>query len=180
MAKRHSTPACCHIVCFCACSLVPLQFPPPVFDRLQYADTCRGGIRRPGRSAWSRAVMSGRQMVDNQESLSPCLLYLSRSGGRSVRIVHAKRELTICTWAHTHTHTHTHTYTHTPTHTYTHTHTHTNTPTTPTHTHTHRWYHPGMSLRIAESMLMSREISDGTYLLRDSLTNTDSLTLSVR
>ena len=39
MAKRHSTPACCHIVCFCARSLVPRQFPPPVFDRLQYADT---------------------------------------------------------------------------------------------------------------------------------------------
>ena len=39
MAKTHSTPACCHIVCFCARSLVPRQFPPPVFDRLQYADT---------------------------------------------------------------------------------------------------------------------------------------------
>ena len=201
MAKRHSTPACCHIVCFCARSLVPRQFPPTVFDRLQYADTCRGGIRRPGRSAWSRAVMSGRQMVDNQESLSPCLLYLSRSGGQSVCIVHTKRELTICTWVHTHTHIHahtnthlhtrTHTHAHTNTHTHTHTHTHssymypnvhlTNTqcstyhlhththahPHTPTHTH--RWYHPGISRRIAESMLMSREISDGTYLLRDTV-----------
>ena len=157
-------------------------------------------------------------MVDNQESLSPCLLYLLRSGGQSVRIVHTKRELTICTWSYTHTHTYTHTpthlhtYTHTHQHTYTHTHTHTHSsymypnvhltntqcstyhlhththahPHTPTHTHTHphththRWYHPGISRYIAESMLMSREISDGTYLLRDSLTNTDSLTLSVR
>ena len=157
-------------------------------------------------------------MVDNQESLSPCLLYLSRSGGQSVRIVHAKRELTICTWSHTHQHTptHTHIHTHTNTHLHTHTHTHTHIrhtctlmcisqthnvlpityththahPHTPTHTHTHthtcththilRWYHPGISRHIAESMLMSREISDGTYLLRDSLTNTDSLTLSVR
>ena len=154
-------------------------------------------------------------MVDNQES---CLLYLSRSGGQSVRIVHAKRELTICTWSHTHTHQHTPTHTHIHTHTHQHTHkhthlsymypnvhltntqcstyhlhTHTRTPTHThthppthththmhTHTHTHRWYHPGISRHIAESMFMSREISYGTYLLRDSLTNTDSLTLSVR
>ena len=151
-------------------------------------------------------------MVDNQESLSPCLLYLSRSGGQSVCIVHAKRKLTICTWAHTHTpthiyththihthssymypnvhltntqcstyHLHTHTHAHPQTHAHTRTPTHTNTCThTHTHTHTPRWYHPGISRHIAESMLMSREISDGTYLLRDSLTNTDSLTLSVR
>ena len=133
-------------------------------------------------------MTSGRQMVDNQESLA-LVCYICRGLEASVRIVHAKRELTICTWSHTHTHT----YTHTPTHTYTHTHTrtptHPHTPThthtcthtcTHTHTHTHRWYHPGISRHIAERMLMSREISDGTYLLRDSLTNTDSLTLSVR
>ena len=113
------------------------------------------------------------------------------------------------THLHTHTHTHTHTPTHTHTHTHTHssymypnvhlpnkqcstyhlhTHTHTHTPThTHTHTCTHTHTHTGGTilayrdtLQRACSTSLSREISDGTYLLRDSLTNTDSLTLSVR
>lgn len=42
------------------------------------------------------------------------------------------------------------------------------------------WYHPGISRHIAESLLLSKELEDGTYLLRDSATTQDSLTLSVR
>lgn len=43
-----------------------------------------------------------------------------------------------------------------------------------------RWYHPGVSRHIAESILIHPDISDGTYLMRDSTNSTDSVTLSVR
>ena len=59
-------------------SLVPRLFPPPVIDRLQYANMDGEGL---GDS--SRAVTSGRQKVDtrgavpNEESRSPFLYYRS-------------------------------------------------------------------------------------------------------
>ena len=40
---------------------IPRPFPPPVFDRLQYANT-----EGEGWEIWSHAVTSGRQMVDTQ------------------------------------------------------------------------------------------------------------------
>ena len=45
----------------CPSLLVRSQFPPPVFDRLQYANT----VGEAG-EIWSRAVTSGRQRVDTQ------------------------------------------------------------------------------------------------------------------
>jgi len=64
----------------CRDSLVPRLFPPPVFDRLLYANM-------EGDSAWeiwSHAVTSSRQRVDTQgvvpdeESQSPFLYYQSK------------------------------------------------------------------------------------------------------
>ena len=43
------------------CSLIPRPFPPPVFDRLQYAN-----MEGEGREIWSCAVISGRWSVDTQ------------------------------------------------------------------------------------------------------------------
>ena len=43
--------------------------------------------------------------------------------------------------------------------------------------HVCRWYHPGITRHIAECLLLSREIKDGTYLLRES---GGTLALSVR
>ena len=60
-------------------SLIPRLFPPPVFDRLQYANTEGEGL-----GIWSCAVTSGRQKVDTQgavpveESQSPFLYYMVR------------------------------------------------------------------------------------------------------
>jgi len=45
----------------CFASLVPRLFPPPVFDHLQYAN-----MEGKAWEIWSRAVMSGRQMVDTR------------------------------------------------------------------------------------------------------------------
>ena len=45
----------------CPSLLVRSQFPPPVFDRLQYANT----VGEAG-DIWSRAVTSGRQRVNTQ------------------------------------------------------------------------------------------------------------------
>jgi len=42
-------------------SLVPRLFPPPVFDSLQYVNT-----KGKAWEIWSRAVTSGRQMVDTR------------------------------------------------------------------------------------------------------------------
>ena len=129
MAKRHSTPACCHIVCFCARSLVPRQFPPPVFDRLQYADTegeFEGLGDLHGHARW--------RLVDRWWTIKNLVCYICR--GLEARV------FALYTWngsspsAHGHTHTHTHTHQHTPTHTHIHTHTHTN-----THLHTHTYTH---------------------------------------
>ena len=39
------------------------------------------------------------------------------------------------------------------------------------------WYHPGITRHIAECLLLSRDIKDGTYLLRQA---GDALALSVR
>ena len=41
----------------------------------------------------------------------------------------------------------------------------------------YRWYHPGITRHISECLLLSREIQDGTYLLRQS---GSTLALSVR
>ena len=43
-----------------------------------------------------------------------------------------------------------------------------------------RWYHPGISRHIAESLLVSKDVQDGTYLLRDCVSEVDIVTLSVR
>ena len=43
-----------------------------------------------------------------------------------------------------------------------------------------RWYHPSISRHIAESLLMHRDILNGTFLLRNSSNSDESLTLSVR
>jgi len=81
-------------------SLIPRLFPPPVFDRLRYANT-KG-------KAWeicSRAVTSGRQKVDiwgavpNEESRSHFLYYRSDAGGQSISkavsipsVIHSTRD----------------------------------------------------------------------------------------
>lgn len=43
-----------------------------------------------------------------------------------------------------------------------------------------RWYHPGISRHVAEVLLLSKDIRDGTYLLRDCVSDADTVTLSVR
>ena len=61
-------PVFCHVCTFSMqcmyTSLVPRPFPPPVFHRFQYE------IRR-GKAweIWSRAMTSGRQMVDTREAV---------------------------------------------------------------------------------------------------------------
>lgn len=42
------------------------------------------------------------------------------------------------------------------------------------------WYHPGISRHIAECLLVYKDTRDGTYLLRDCVSDTNTVTLSVR